>query len=99
MATVSGSGAQIGGGLVLLFVAGAMRQGSFTVGDLALFTAYASALTSLPRWLGQMLARRRQSDVALPRLARMQPGRRVEEALAPARVDLRPGRQHAPTAA
>jgi len=60
-------------GLVLLLSAADMRTGEFTVGDLALFTAYAGWLTGLPRWTGRMLARHRQATVALGRLGRMLP--------------------------
>jgi ATP-binding cassette subfamily B protein len=81
MASVSGASVGISIGLVLLLGAAAMRQGSFTVGDLALFTSYASALTGLPRWLGRMLARQREASVALSRLARFEPDRRVDQVL------------------
>jgi ATP-binding cassette subfamily B protein len=83
MASVSSASVGISVGLVLLLGAVAMRQGSFTVGDLALFTSYAGALTGLPRWLGRMIARQRQAQVALHRLARLEPDRRVDQVLAP----------------
>jgi len=79
--TVSGVSVGIGTGLVLLLSAGAMRQGRFTVGDLALFTSYAEALTGLPRWLGRMIARQREAGVALDRLARLQPDRQRAQVL------------------
>ena len=79
--TVSGVSVGISTGLVLLLSAGAMRQGRFTVGDLALFTSYADALTGLPRWIGRMLARQREAGVALDRLARLHPNRRRAEVL------------------
>jgi ATP-binding cassette subfamily B protein len=78
---VSGMSVGIATGLVLLLSAAAMRDGRFTVGDLALFTTYADAMTDFPRWLGRMLAYHRLADVAMGRLARLQPGRRVEEVL------------------
>jgi ATP-binding cassette, subfamily B, bacterial len=80
---VSGGAAQITTGLVLLLAAGAMRQGGFTVGDLALFTTYAGALTMLPRWLGSTLARQRAAGVGLRRLARLHPDHRIERVLRP----------------
>jgi len=83
LGTVSGVSAQLSTGLVLLLAAGAMRQGTFTVGDLALFTSYSASLTAIPRWLGRMLALARQSGVALERLARLQPDRLAEQALEP----------------
>jgi ATP-binding cassette subfamily B protein len=83
MSSVSGAAAQVTTGLVLLLAAGAMREGGFTVGDLALFTTYASALTALPRWLGFTLARQREAGVALHRLARLHPDRRLERVMWP----------------
>ncbi|HXQ09407.1 MAG TPA: ABC transporter ATP-binding protein [Caulobacteraceae bacterium] len=55
-------------GLVLLLAAGAMRDGHFTVGDFTLFAAYVGQVTSAPRWLGRLLARKRTADVALMRI-------------------------------
>jgi ATP-binding cassette subfamily B protein len=86
MGSVGGLGAQIGTGLVLLVAAGALRDRSFTVGDLALFTSYASSLTGLSRWLGRLLAYHREAGVALQRLARLQPDRRPEQVVAPGPV-------------
>jgi ATP-binding cassette subfamily B protein len=83
MSSVSGAAAQVTTGLVLLLAAGAMRQGGFTVGDLALFPTYASGLTALPRWLGYTLARQREAGVALERLARLHPDRRLDRVLWP----------------
>jgi len=60
-------------GLVLLLAAPSMRTGAFTVGDLALFTTYAAALTGLPRWVGRMLARHREATVAIGRMSRLLP--------------------------
>ena len=70
---MSAASADISVGLVLLLAASSMRNGDFTVGDLALFTSYAATLTSLPRWTGRMLARVRAASVATERLARMVP--------------------------
>jgi ATP-binding cassette, subfamily B, bacterial len=79
--TVSGASIEISIGLMLLLAAPAMRRGDFTVGDLALFTSYASWLTGLPRWVGRMLARHREASVALDRLSRLMPSRQVDEVL------------------
>ena len=70
---VSAATADISIGLVLLLAASSMRRGSFTVGDLALFTSYTATLTSLPRWTGRMLARVRAASVSTERLARFVP--------------------------
>jgi ATP-binding cassette, subfamily B, bacterial len=58
-------------GLVLLLAAPAMRRGDFTVGDLALFTAYLGWLANLPRRLGFLLYRQQQATVAGERLGRL----------------------------
>jgi ATP-binding cassette subfamily B protein len=60
-------------GLVLLLAIPAMRQGDFTVGDLALFVSYVSSLVWVPHYVGQMLARQRQAGVAVERLASLLP--------------------------
>jgi ATP-binding cassette subfamily B protein len=69
-------------GLVLLLAAPAMRRGTFTVGDLALFTTYAAELTGLPRWTGRMLARHREATVSLRRMGRLLPGGAEDDASA-----------------
>jgi ATP-binding cassette, subfamily B, bacterial len=72
----TGASVELGIGLVLLLVAGAMRRGGFTVGDLALFTTYVSWLTGLPRSIGGLLFRVPQVGVAVQRLRRLlAPGR------------------------
>jgi len=65
----TGASVELGIGLVLLLVAGAMRGGRFTVGDLALFTTYVSWLTGLPRSIGALLFRLPQAGVAVRRLS------------------------------
>lgn len=55
-------------GLILLLAAEAMRNGSFTIGDFALFTSYLSSIVGLPRMLGHMLARMKQASVSVRRM-------------------------------
>jgi ATP-binding cassette subfamily B protein len=69
--TVTASSVEVSTGLVLLLVAPSMRSGSFTVGDLALFTAYVGWLAGLPRRVGRMLYRQRQASVSGARLIRL----------------------------
>lgn len=69
-------------GIVLLTVAGSMRSGDFTVGDLALFTLYLAYLADLPRWAGIAAARRRQLEVAAGRMGALLPGGRPEGVVA-----------------
>jgi ATP-binding cassette subfamily B protein len=60
--------ADVGLGLVLVTAAGAMASGRFSVGELAVFSAYLGWLSFLPRMVGRMLARRKQAAVALERM-------------------------------
>src|SRR3954447_202348 len=60
--------ADVGLGLVLLTAAGAMASGRFSVGQLAVFSAYLGWLSFLPRMVGRMLARRKQVAVAFDRM-------------------------------
>jgi ATP-binding cassette, subfamily B, bacterial len=60
--------ADVGLGLVLLSTASAMASGAFSVGELAIFTAYLGWLSFLPRMVGRMLARRKQVAVAFDRM-------------------------------
>lgn len=60
--------ADVGLGLVLLSAAGAMASGRFSVGQLAVFSAYLGWLSFLPRMVGRMLARRKQVAVAFERM-------------------------------
>lgn len=61
--------ADVGLGLVLLTAAGAMASGKFSVGQLAVFSAYLGWLSFLPRMVGRMLARRKQVAVAFDRMS------------------------------
>jgi ATP-binding cassette, subfamily B, bacterial len=63
--------ADVGLGLVLLVSAGALASGAFAVGELATFTAYLGWLSFLPRMIGRMIARRKQTGVALERMSRL----------------------------
>lgn len=84
----NGSTVELTVGLVLLLVAGRMRAGEFTVGDLALFTLYLSWLASVPRWAGLVLTRHRHAQVAAGRMARLLPGGDEREVAVPRRMHL-----------
>jgi len=58
----------VGTGLVLLLVNRAIRDGSFTVGDLALFTAYLPRTTQFVFWISEIIAQHRRSGVSLVRM-------------------------------
>ena len=59
----------LGTGLVLLFAADAMRAGTFSVGDFALFVYYLGFVSEFTRFFGGVLAGQRQTEVAVARLA------------------------------
>ena len=77
--TVSGASVEISIGLVLLLSARQMRAGTFTVGDLTLFTTYTAWMAALPRWTGRMLFRQRQATVSAARIARLFPEGHAED--------------------
>lgn len=58
----------IGTGFILLLAAGAMRDGSFTVGDFALFVYYLTFVTQFIQNFGKFLTYFKQSTVAKERL-------------------------------
>ena len=60
--------ADVGLGFVLLVTAGALANGTFDVGKLAVFVAYLGWLSFLPRMVGRVLARRKQAGVAFDRM-------------------------------
>jgi ATP-binding cassette subfamily B protein len=64
----------LGTGLILLLAAGSMRDGSFTVGDFALFVANLWPVTGIIGYLGGLLARQKQVGVARARLEALQQG-------------------------
>jgi ATP-binding cassette subfamily B protein len=98
--TLTASSVELSTGLVLLLVAPAMRSGTFTVGDLALFTAYVGWLAGLPRRVGRTLYRQRQASVSGARLIRLLTEREDERALVShQRVYLREPAPAAPTPA
>ncbi|KPV51010.1 hypothetical protein SE17_23675, partial [Kouleothrix aurantiaca] len=58
----------LGIGLILMLSAGAMRDGTFGLGDFALFASYIGWVAGLPRWAGRLLTRARQVAVSLRRM-------------------------------
>ena len=64
----------IGTGLVLLIAASAMRSGSFTIGDFALFVSYLYTVGWLNTEVGGVLAEYRQTGVSFDRLRRLMQG-------------------------
>ena len=58
----------LGIGLILLVAAGSMRDGSFSVGDFALFVYYLNFVTDFTYWLGHFLAHYQQTVVSVGRM-------------------------------
>lgn len=64
----------LGTGTILLLAGGALRDGSFTVGDFSLFVYYLAFVTDLTAITGIFFARLRQTGVAFERLDRLLEG-------------------------
>jgi ATP-binding cassette subfamily B protein len=91
--------ADVGLGLVLLVSASAMADGRFSVGALALFTAYLGWLSFLPRMVGRVLARRKQAGVAFDRMRRLVADGAVENTVKPRSLPIGPGQRRLRTEA
>ena len=63
-----GNAVSLGTGVVLLMASSALRAGTFTVGEFALFVYYLSWMADFPRQAGATLARWRQASVSLRRM-------------------------------
>ncbi len=79
----------LGTGLILLFSAGAMRAGMFTVGDFALFVSYLVVVTDFTRYFGEFLAHYRATGVAFARMATLLRGLPEAQLVAHAPLHLR----------
>ncbi len=64
----------LGMGAILILAAGAMRDGTFTVGDFALFTFYLAYATDGMAYIGEMLARYKEVGVSIDRMLELLPG-------------------------
>ncbi|MCP3936078.1 MAG: ABC transporter ATP-binding protein [Actinomycetia bacterium] len=60
-------------GLTLLVLVPSMRDGSLSVGDIALFVAYAVQLGRVPRFAARLVTAREQAIVAYERMGEMMP--------------------------
>lgn len=78
----------IGTGLVLLLGAEAIRDGSFTVGDFALFVVFLGELTWFPDEIGRMLSDLKRIEVSYGRMRAIVPGEPPEALVTPAPVFL-----------
>lgn len=88
---LGGITANAGLGLALLLAAPALRRGDLTVGDVGLFTTYATVVAGLPRITARWSAWQRQAEVSAARLGRLTVDRDPDRASAPVRTFLRHG--------
>ncbi|MDW3180001.1 MAG: ABC transporter ATP-binding protein [Acidimicrobiia bacterium] len=80
-------------GLTLLVLVPAVRSGEFSVGDLALFVAYAVELGQLPRFLARLITSREQAMVAYGRMGDMVASDRIDDLLDHIDVTIEPNDQ------
>jgi ATP-binding cassette subfamily B protein len=71
MFTVFRGTINLGVGIILLMSAESLRNGSFTIGDFALFIAYMFPLTDAMFSFGNLIARHNQAKVSLDRMTRL----------------------------
>jgi ATP-binding cassette subfamily B protein len=88
---LGGITANVGLGLALVLVAPAMRRGSLSSGDIALFTTYATTVGGVPRLTARWATLQRQGDVSAKRFARLMAGRDPDSASQPVPTHLRHG--------
>ena len=69
----------LGTGLILLFSGQALQDGSFTVGDFALFVFYLGFVTDLTAQIGMFFARYKQAGVAFSRMDKLMEGAPPEQ--------------------
>jgi ATP-binding cassette subfamily B protein len=74
----------LGTGLILILTAQAMRAGTFTVGDFALFVYYLAFVTDFTQWFGRFLAHYKQTSVAFKRMTVLLQGAPPATLVAPA---------------
>ncbi len=88
---LGGITANAGLGLALLLTAPALRRGDLSVGDIGLFTTYATVVAGLPRITARWSAWQRQAEVSAARLGRLIADRDPDQASGPVETFLRHG--------
>ncbi len=88
---LGGITANAGLGLALLLAAPALRRGDLSVGDIGLFTTYATVVAGLPRITARWSAWQRQAEVSAARLGRLIADHDADRASAPVTTHLRHG--------
>lgn len=79
----------LGTGLVLLLGAYEIRQGTFSVGDFALFVVYLDQLTWYPAEVGRLISDLKRIEVSFGRMRAIVPGEPAATLVAPVPVYLR----------
>jgi ABC-type multidrug transport system fused ATPase/permease subunit len=87
--SVNANMVNIGTGMILLLAAQAMRAGSFTVGDFALFVAWLPRLSGIMAFYGDMLAQHRRTGVSLDRMMALLADAPPEKIVEPSPLHLR----------
>lgn len=77
-------------GLTLLALVPAVRSGDFSVGDLALFVAYAIELGIVPRFMARLITSREQAIVSFGRMGQLVAPGRVSDVFADCEVTIEP---------
>lgn len=75
-------------GIILLLGAAALKDGSFTVGDFALFVTYLPRLTQSLSFMGLMVVQHKRTGVAFERLGRLLVDAPVDALVTPRSYDL-----------
>ncbi len=81
--------AAVATGVVLLLGARAIRSGSFTVGDFAMFVLFLDELMFLPTEIGRLISDLQRIDVSVARMKRLLPGEPASALVASAPIYLR----------
>jgi ATP-binding cassette, subfamily B, bacterial len=68
LGAIYGNVVNFGTGFILLLAAGSMRDGSFTVGDFAVFAAYLDRVAGVTQFFGQFMTTVRQTGVSFRRM-------------------------------
>ena len=77
-------------GLTLLVLVPSMRDGTLSVGDIALFVAYAVQLGRVPRFAARLITAREQAIVAYERMSEMVAPGRPNDLVEPTEVTIEP---------
>jgi ATP-binding cassette subfamily B protein len=70
--------ASLGTGVILILAGKAMQEGTFTVGDFAMFTYYLEFLADMTAFSGMLIARYRQIGISIERMQRLMEGAPTE---------------------